>query len=104
MKSFCFALAVGLMLASNAWAGEKSIAGDTLHQMGLGSMQTLSDAQGLSVRGKGTFAGVSGSSTARWGGQISTNSYAASSSWLGKPAAALGSSFSFAGKIQFSKF
>jgi hypothetical protein len=104
MKYLCFAMALALLLGSNARAAEAPVAGDTLANMGLGSMPKLSDAEGLQVRGKGTFASVSGTSTARWGGQISTNSYSASSSWLGKPAGALGSSFSFAGKIQFSKF
>jgi hypothetical protein len=106
MKKTLIAAAALLVCSTSAMAAEPSISASTLQGMGLGQMRTLSDAEGLSVRGKGTYAGVWGGSTANWGGQTSSNNYSASSSWLGKPAGATGSSFSFAGQtqIQFQGF
>jgi hypothetical protein len=52
---------LGLMTTS-AWAGNKAqpVSSSTLEAMGLGPMQTLEDADGAKVRGKFTFAWVSG--------------------------------------------
>jgi hypothetical protein len=102
MKNFAFACAALMLLAATASAAEP-IAKSTLSSMGLGSMQIMSDNDGLAVRGKGTNASVWGGSAANWyGGQSSANNYTAGAAWLGKSSNAVGSSFSFAGKLQVS--
>ncbi|REK19287.1 MAG: hypothetical protein DWQ37_01460 [Planctomycetota bacterium] len=102
MKTAIAGVALALMAVSTASAGEPAgISKNTLGNMGLGSMQTMSDTEGMTVRGKGTFAGVWGGSTAAWsGGQVSNNNYEAASSWAHKPAFAKGESLSFAGIIE----
>ncbi|REK19285.1 MAG: hypothetical protein DWQ37_01450 [Planctomycetota bacterium] len=103
MKTFTMAFAALAMLGATATAGELDVKNTTLHEMGLGSMQQLSDDDAQAVRGKGTFAGVWGTSTANWfGGQTSTNSYSAGSNWLGKPSGSFGGSLSFSGWSGFS--
>jgi hypothetical protein len=102
MKNVAFACAAVMLFAATASAAEP-VAKSTLSSMGLGSMQQMSDNDGLAVRGKGTYANVWGGSQANWyGGQSSSNSYKAGASWLGKSSNAVGSSFSFAGKVQVS--
>lgn len=101
MKNFAIACAAIVLFAATAKAGDLAVTKSTLSSMGLGSMQTMSDNDGLAVRGKGTAAAVWGTSTAKWyGGQFSNNNYEAGSSWIGKSSGAKGSSYSFAGKIQ----
>jgi hypothetical protein len=110
MKSFAIACAVLLALSATAAAGDLAVSKSALDNMGLGSMQQLSDADGMTVRGKGTFAGVWGSSTAKWvipgtnghngAVQTSTNNYEAGAQWVGKNSAALGGSLSFAGQAE----
>ena len=53
-------------MASSVWAGEKAqpVSPSTLEVMGLRSMHAMSDADGAIVRGKFTFAFVSGFSSA----------------------------------------
>ena len=98
-------LGAALLISSTAMAAQPAVPAATLQGMGLGQMQSMSDVDGLAVRGKGTSASVWGSSQANWYGQTSSNNYSASSSWLGKPAGASGSSLSFAGKFQgFGRF
>jgi hypothetical protein len=104
MKTLIAAAAL-LVCSASAMAAQPDVAAanisaSTLQGMGLATMRTLTDREGLTVRGKGTFANVWGGSTANWGGQTSSNNYSASSAWLGKPAGASGSSFSFAGQLQ----
>jgi len=99
MKNVAFACAAVMLFAATASAAEP-VAKSTLSSMGLGSMQQMSDNDGLAVRGKGTSASVWGSSSANFFGQSSNNNYAASASWIGKSSNAVGSSFSFAGKVQ----
>jgi hypothetical protein len=90
-----------MFFAATASAAEKAVSKLTLGSMGLSSMQTLSDEDGLAVRGKGTFANVWGGSQANWyGGQSSSNNYEAGASWLGKGSSAGGNSLSFAGKVE----
>ena len=102
MKTLAMILAL-LMVASTASAADFVVSDSTLGKMGLPSMQPLPDAEGLGVRGKGTFAGVFGSSSVTWGGVASSsNSYFASSGWLGpQGSSALGGSNSFGGNFQF---
>lgn len=105
MKNVFVASLVLALLASAAVTVSASepaaVSGATLSSMGLGGMQQMSDSDGLAIRGKGTFAGVWGGSTAAWsGGQLSTNSYEAGASWNGKPAFAKGDSLSFAGHVE----
>jgi hypothetical protein len=101
MKNVAFACAALMLFAATASAAEP-VAKSTLSSMGLGSMQQMSDNDGMAVRGKGTFANVWGSSSANFYGQSSNNNYEAGASWLGKSSNAVGSSFSFAGKVQIS--
>jgi hypothetical protein len=110
MKYVAIACALVLFAASTAAAGDLAVPRSTLGSMGLGSMNHLSDNDGLAIRGMGTFAGVSGSSHAKWvvgGGphgpsavQESTNNYEAGAQWIGKRSSAGGESFSFAGKVE----
>ena len=101
-KSFVIACALLLACVGRAKAEQPAVAPETLRAMGIGQMQPLSDEAGLAVRGKGTFAGVWGSSQAQWGGQSSSNNYSAGASWLGKGSSATGSSLSYAGTFQSS--
>jgi hypothetical protein len=108
MKTLVTACAAALIfsgiLTSAASANDLAVSKSTLDSMGLRAMQEMSPADGLAVRGQGTGAGVWGGSVATWGGQTSSNFYSAGSSWLGQPSSAGGSSFSFGGNFQFSKF
>jgi hypothetical protein len=97
MKILALACGVVFWVAASANAAQP-VPADSLRDMGLASIEPLADDAGLAVRGRGTFAGVWGGSTASWGGQSSSNNYAASSSWFGKPATSLGGSFSFGGR------
>lgn len=54
MKNFAFACAALMLLAATASAAEP-VAKSTLSSMGLGSMQQMSDNDGLAVRGKPAF-------------------------------------------------
>jgi hypothetical protein len=97
-KAIFAALVVALGFAGHASAAE--IGSSALGSMGLGGMKTLSDAEGNTVRGKGTSASVWGGSAASFRGQSSANNYSASAGWAHKPARATGGSLSFAGKMQ----
>jgi hypothetical protein len=105
MKSMAIALAAVMLCATQASAADSGVSKATLNDMGLGTVRPLTDDEGLTVRGKGSFAGVWGGSTASWpGGQASSNNYSAGSSWLGKGSSAGGNSYSFAGNFQFQGF
>jgi len=78
MKSFqivCAALVVLAASAVSASAADRAISKSTLASMGLSSMQTLSDNDGLAIRGKGTYANVWGSGTAILFGSGQTSGY-----------------------------
>jgi hypothetical protein len=60
MKALVAACALVFGLASAATAGESSVTPDTLNQMGLADMDTLSDSEGMTVRGKGPFGSFAG--------------------------------------------
>jgi hypothetical protein len=100
MKNFLFASCALVCLVSTAAAADLAVSKSTLGNMGLSSMQSMSDADGLAVRGKGTFAGVWGSSTALWQASSATNNYEAGAQWVNKPSFAKGESMSFAGNIE----
>ena len=101
MRNFAIACAVLTLFAATASAGELAVSNSTLGSMGLGSMQPMSDTDGLAVRGKGVFAGVWGGSQAQFGYSSSANNYEAGASWLGPVGAhANGDSLSFAADIQ----
>ena len=101
MKSFAFACAALTLFAATASAGELAVSDSTLGNMGLGSMQPMSDTDGLAVRGKGVSAAVWGGSQAQFGYSSSTNNYEAGASWVGPVGAnANGNSLSFAADIQ----
>ena len=85
-------------LAVSASAGE--VSKSTLHSMGFGSMQQLSDVDGLAVRGKGTSASVWGQGTANFfGGNTSTNGYLAAADHHHGSSTAAGGNISAAGVI-----
>ena len=63
MKSALAMVVVMLMFAAPAFAGDGNVSQGTLSSLGLGDMQTVSDAEGMQVRGmssnaKFTFVGV----------------------------------------------
>ena len=60
MKALVAACALVFGLASAATAGESAVTPDTLDQMGLAGMDTLSDSEGMTVRGKGPFGSFAG--------------------------------------------
>ncbi len=94
----CAALVIAASLVASASAADRAVSKSTLSSMGLSSMQQLSDADGLAIRGKGTSASVWGQSTANFlGGQTSTNGYQASASHYHSSSSAVGGSISFAG-------
>lgn len=89
MYKLLSALAVVAMMASGAVAGEVSQA--TLGDMNLGKMQSISDDDGMAVRGE--FAFVGGISFASTPGAWSINGYTAGDTGRG-PDLALGGSVS----------
>lgn len=110
MKSIAMATAAMLLVAAGATAGELAVSNSTLDNMGLGSMERMSDDAGLAVRGKG--AAVWGGSTAAWappaqnGGKHSfqwmqPDNIAESGNFYeaGGPSSAAGGSLSFAGQF-----
>ncbi len=104
MKSLSlFTLAMLLLLVVSSFTraadAPSAIQSQTLNAMGLGGMKPISDDAGRQVRGKGTFAGVWGHSSASFHGQISSNNYEAGANWIHKPAFAEGGSLSFTGKF-----
>ena len=93
--------AATVVLASfAAVASAADVSKSTLHGMGLGNMQQISDTDGLAIRGKGTSASVWGESTANFRGQTSTNGYSATASHSHGTARAHGKNLSFAGKVK----
>lgn len=89
-------------LVASASAGE--VSKSTLAGMGLGSMQQMSDNDGLAIRGKGTNASVWGEGTANYQGQTSTNGYVAEAKHRHGSSSALGKNVSFAGiaKVKYN--
>ena len=73
------ALAIAMSVGS-AFAGEGQISQTGLEAFGLGDMIPVTDAQGMSVRGQGSWAFVGGGSTSRLRGTSSTNVYGAGAS------------------------
>jgi hypothetical protein len=102
MKTFALGCAALMMLAATASASDLAVSKSTLGSMGLGSMRTVSDTEGATIRGKFTFATVWGGSSANWFGQSSNNNYASGAAHLGvTPASAGGNSLSGAGVVGF---
>jgi hypothetical protein len=102
MKTAVLACAALVMMVASASAAERTISKSTLSSMGLGSMQLMSDSDGLAIRGKGTSASVWGEGTANYLGQTSTNGYRASSSHHSSSSSAQGANFSFAGTVKIN--
>jgi hypothetical protein len=102
MRTLAIVCAVLMLCAATASAGDLAVSKSTLGSMGLGSMQQISDNEGMAVRGKGVSAAVWGGSVANFsGGQHAENFYQAGASWLGPVgASASGNSFSFAGQVE----
>jgi hypothetical protein len=101
---YAIACAVVMIGAASAAAADLAVSKSTLGSMGLGSMNLMSDNEGLAIRGKGTFAGVTGTSHAKFAssGNVfeSTNGYEAGAQWVGKSSSAHGESKSFAAQIE----
>jgi hypothetical protein len=102
VRIICAATVVLTSMVALASANE--VSKSTLSGMGLGSMQQLSDNDGLAIRGKGTSASVWGEGTANYQGQTSTNGYQAASSHHKGPSSAEGKNVSFAGlaRVKFT--
>jgi hypothetical protein len=103
MKTIAFVSAALMLLTATASAGDLAVSKSTLASMGLGSMQAMSDTDGMAVRGKATSAAVWGGSQVIWFGPTNfgqaSNNYAAAASWLGQGSSAAGGSLSFAGNL-----
>jgi hypothetical protein len=102
MKNFgivCAALVICAGLVASASAAEH-VSKSTLSSMGLGSVQQMSDNDGLAIRGKGTSASVWGEGTANFKGQTSTNGYQAAASHHNSSSSALGGNISAAGTVR----
>jgi hypothetical protein len=102
MKSLIVAAAVlATGLVASAKAGE--VSKSTLGNMGFGAVSTMSDAEGMAIRGKGTSASVWGESTANYGNRhglnTSTNGYEASASHHHGSSLAGGANLSAAGNV-----
>jgi hypothetical protein len=95
MRSFAIACAGLMLFAATAAGGELAVSKVALDSMGLSGMRSMSDNEGMAVRGKGHFSNVWGGSSATWGPQHSENFYAA-----GGGGSAGGNSLSFAAKIE----
>jgi hypothetical protein len=104
----CAALVIFAGIAATASAAERavSVPKSTLASMGFASAHQLSDADGLAVRGKGTSAGVVGTSYAnfvgRHGDATSTNADIALADHHRSASSVSGSSLSFAGNVSGS--
>lgn len=89
MKSFAIASVVVLLSAASALAGDRAVSKSTLEGMGLGSMQQLSDQDGMAVRGKGAFdlsafgLGAFSPRTSAFGGSSLSNHFSAGDLWFG---------------------
>ena len=108
-------LVASLVASASAADRVVSVSKSTLASMGFGGASLMSDADGMTVRGKGYFgsnhapkvtttASVSGTSTANYHGRsgdsTASNQYAAGSSHTdGGGAGATGNSLSFAGQV-----
>ncbi len=87
MKTFAFVcalVAVSALAVSTASAADRpaSVSQATLSSMGLGGIQPLSDIEGRAIRGKGSFAIVSGSGHSQIGPNFNNSNYAAGASHL----------------------
>ncbi|MGE4134549.1 MAG: hypothetical protein AB7E98_02465 [Pirellulales bacterium] len=106
MKSFALACAVLVGLVASAKAAD--VSKSTLNDMGFGAATIMSDADGLTVRGKGTSAGVWGASIANYntyrGDNSALNGYEAAASHHHGSSYAKGSNLSFAGNINSHGF
>ena len=96
---FCAAFVIAASFVASASAADRAVSKSMLNSMGLGSMQQLSDSDGLAIRGKGTSASAWGSGTANFLGQTSTNGYSASSHHVGGPSSAVGYNLSYGGVV-----
>jgi len=88
------ALAIALS-AGSAFASEGQISQTGLEAFGLGDMAPVTDAEGLSVRGQGSWSFVAGGSRSSLRGTRSRNVYGAGSSNRNRRSDAEGGSESF---------
>jgi hypothetical protein len=103
MKNLFVICAATLLVAGMAFTASAadSVPANTLSSMGFGSVSVMSDDAGLTVRGKGSFATVWGSSSAVYGNRngiaTSNNNYAAGAANKWGGSSANGGSTSYAG-------
>jgi hypothetical protein len=90
------ALAIALS-AGSAFAGEGQISQTGLEAFGLGDITPVTDTEGLSVRGQGSWTFVGGGSYSRLPGTRGGNVYGAGSSNQNRRSSAEGGSESFSG-------
>jgi hypothetical protein len=60
MRHFATAAALLILFGATACAGDQSVSGSTLENMGLGGMKQLTDTEGNAVRGRGLLDGFLG--------------------------------------------
>jgi hypothetical protein len=89
----CLVACVALVAGTANAAGQ--ISDNTLAQMGIAGLQTMSDIQGTEIRGMG-FAAVAGTNKAVLGGTVAKNSYVAVSAPKHGSALAAGASVGIA--------
>ncbi len=94
-----FAMLVVLGSAAAVSAGErgKAISSSNLSSMGLSTLQQVGDSEGLTVRGKGTFAFVSGSGSANLFGLHQSSNYAAGATHYSGSSLAVGADVNVVG-------
>lgn len=89
----CVAAVALLGFAVVASAADRAVSKSTLGSMGLGSMKVLADNDGLAVRGQGTSASVSGTTSNSLFGNTATSNYAAAAAHNYGSSKASGSGF-----------
>jgi hypothetical protein len=115
MKKYSMILAAVALVAvmAGSAAAADHVAKSTLSNMGFGSASIMSDADGLAVRGKGTYAYAWGQSSASYynrnGGNTSYNGYDVgathkygSSTAVGANASVAGSASNYGFKVNFA--
>jgi hypothetical protein len=100
MKNFrmvCVAAVLTLGVSVAASAADRAVSKAGLNKMGLGSMSVLSDKEGTTVRGKGSFAIVGGGTSSNLPGQHAGSVYAAGADHSHGSSVAAGASVSATG-------
>lgn len=100
MKNFrmvCVAAVLTLGVSVAASAADRAVSKAGLNKMGLAGVNVLSDKEGATIRGKGSFAFVAGSTSSNLPGQHASSVYAAGVNHNHGSSTAQGSSISVTG-------